>query len=239
MSLLQEQKVHLSEERRQLHRAVEKEHRLIVAERAKAAIGKRLHGQSQDNHFITKSDKAVPTFEIEAMIKAVESEKCKMKDEWKLIKEAKEKLKEKRGVLREDKKLLDVAMKKLANIDHHLESRLDKISNLADDSGRVKKECQQMMNEVKAIEASRAKAISEAKSEAVQRLEAVEREAQRLEALREAVNKERRKLLHTQSAILCSRCTKPIIIEDHSKELSNLGLRTAGDGETVNTSIGK
>ena len=171
------------------------------------------------------------------MIKAVESEKSKMKDEWKLIKETKEKLKEKRGLLREDKKLLDVAMKKLATIDHHLESRLDKVSNLAEDSSRVKKECQQMMNEVKAIEASRAKAISEAKSEAVQRLEAVEREAQRLEALREAVNKERRKLLHTQSAILCSRCTKPIIIEDHSKELSNLGLRTAGDGETVSKEI--
>ena len=72
----------------------------------------------------------------------------------------------------------------------------------------------------------------------MQRLEAVEREAQRLEALRETVNKERRKLLHTKSAILCTRCTKPMInMEDHhgstSKEWSNLGLRTAGDGETV------
>ena len=59
-SLLQEQKANLSEERRQLHRAVEKEHRLIVAERAKAAIGKRLQGhQSPDNHFIMKSDKVI------------------------------------------------------------------------------------------------------------------------------------------------------------------------------------
>ena len=59
MLLLQEQKVNLSEERRQLHRAVEKEHRLIVAERAKAAIGKRLQGQSQDNHNIPKSEKVL------------------------------------------------------------------------------------------------------------------------------------------------------------------------------------
>lgn len=57
--LLQEQKVNLSEERRQLHRAVEKEHRLIVAERAKAAIDKRLQGQSQDNHITTKTDKVL------------------------------------------------------------------------------------------------------------------------------------------------------------------------------------
>lgn len=59
MLLLQEQKVNLSEERRQLHRAVEKEHRLIVAERAKAAIDKRLQGQSQDNHITTKTDKVL------------------------------------------------------------------------------------------------------------------------------------------------------------------------------------
>ena len=38
------------------------------------------------------------------MVKAVECEKVKMKEEWKVIKEAKEKLKEKRALLREDKK---------------------------------------------------------------------------------------------------------------------------------------
>ena len=37
------------------------------------------------------------------------------------------------------------------------------------------------------------------KVEAVQRLEAVEREAQRLETIREAANKERRRLLHTRT----------------------------------------
>ena len=89
-----------------------------------------------------------------------------------------------------------------------------------------------MMNECQAIEAARASAISEAKSEAVKRLEAVEREAQRLETIREAASKERRRLLHTQTAILCSRCQKPLL-EESKIELSNLGLRTAGDGETV------
>ena len=93
-----------------------------------------------------------------------------------------------------------------------------------------------MTDECKSIEAARAKAIAEAKTEAVQRLEAVEREAQRLETIREATNRERRRLLHTRAAILCTRCQRPFEVAttvEHSKELSNLGLRTAGDGETV------
>ena len=67
----------------------------------------------------------------------------------------------------------------------------------------------------------------------------MEREAQRLEAIREATNRERRRLLHTRAAILCTRCQRPFDVataseaHHHSKELSNLGLRTAGDGETV------
>ena len=98
-----------------------------------------------------------------------------------------------------------------------------------------------MTDECKSIEAGREKAIAEAKTEAVQRLEAVEREAQRLEAIREAANRERRRLLHTRAAILCSRCQRPFEAGnvanavEHSKELSNLGLRTAGDGETVSS----
>ena len=65
----------------------------------------------------------------------------------------------------------------------------------------------------------------------------MEREAQRLEAIRETANKERRRLLHTRAAILCTRCQRPLIEDTNNSpktlELSNLGLRTAGDGETV------
>ena len=37
------------------------------------------------------------------------------------------------------------------------------------------------------------------------------------------------------AAILCTRCQKPLL-DDTKIELSNLGLRTAGDGETVSSS---
>ena len=57
----QEQKASLAEERRQLQRAVEKEHRLIVAERAKAAIGKRLERSNNDNQIINKADQVMVT----------------------------------------------------------------------------------------------------------------------------------------------------------------------------------
>merc|ERR1711988_1693592 len=89
-----------------------------------------------------------------------------------------------------------------------------------------------MTDECKSIEAARSKAIAEAKTEAVQRLEAVECEA---------TNRERRRLLHTRAALLCTRCQKPFEVTttatEHSKELSNLGLRTAGDGETISSSL--
>ena len=82
------------------------------------------------------------------MIKVVEAEKQKMASEWQFIKEAKEKLREKRQNLKEDKKLLDIAMKKLAHIDRSLDHRLGKVTSLAEDASRIKKECGQMMDEV-------------------------------------------------------------------------------------------
>ena len=170
--------------------------------------------------------------EIEAMIKAIEGERKRVASEWESISQAKTKLMHKRQTLQEDKKLIDEALRKIASIDRSLEKRLNKVDQLVEDSSRIKAECHQMTEDCQAIEAGRTKAISEAKAEAVQRLEAVEREAQRLEAIREAANKERRRLLHTRSAILCTRCQKPLI-DDSKIDLSNLGLRTAGDGETV------
>ena len=129
-------------------------------------------------------------------------------------------------------------------VDNAIEKKLGKVEDLLEASGGIRKECQAMTDECKSIEAGREKAIAEAKTEAVQRLEAVEREAQRLEAIREAANRERRRLLHTRAAILCSRCQRPFeagnaanAVEHHSKELSNLGLRTAGDGETVSSQL--
>ena len=57
----------------------------------------------------------------------------------------------------------------------------------------------------------------------MKRLEAVEHEAQQLEAIREAANKDRRRLLYTRSAILCTCCQKPLM--DGTKiDLSNQGL---------------
>ena len=149
--------------------------------------------------------------------------------------------------MREDKKLIDEALHKLASIDRNIDKKLSKVDNLVEDTGQIRNDCRKMMDDCKAIELGRSKAIAEAKSEAVQRLEAVEREAQRLEAIREAASKERRRLLHTRSAILCTRCQRPMIEQadnsiKHSSpkaalELSNLGLRTAGDGETLSSSL--
>ena len=82
------------------------------------------------------------------MIKVVETEKQKMAAEWQSIKEAKEKVREKRQNLKEDKKLLEIAMKKLAHIDRSLDHRLGKVTSLTEDAGRIKKECGQMMDEV-------------------------------------------------------------------------------------------
>ena len=176
--------------------------------------------------------------EIEAMIKAIEAEKTRVSQQWKSISEAKTKLSNKKQNLREDKKLIEDALRKMAAIDGSIDKKLSKVEGLVAASGGIRKECQAMTDECKSIEAARSKAIAEAKTEAVQRLEAVEREAQRLESIREATNRERRRLLHTRAAILCTRCQRPfevtaVATTEHSKELSNLGLRTAGDGETV------
>ena len=170
------------------------------------------------------------------MIKAIEAEKTRVSQQWKSIAEAKTKLSNKKQNLREDKKLIEDALRKMAAIDGSIDKKLSKVEGLVAASGGIRKECQAMTDECKSIEAARAKAIAEAKTEAVQRLEAVEREAQRLEAIRETTNRERRRLLHTRAAILCTRCQRPFEVAttvEHSKELSNLGLRTAGDGETV------
>ena len=74
-----------------------------------------------------------------------------------------------------------------------------------------------MTEDCHAIESGRSKAISEAKAEAVQRLEAVEREAQRLETIREAANKERRRLLHTRTGTL------PCLVNRHCPDILELG----------------
>ena len=171
---------------------------------------------------------------FDSFFKAVEGERKRLAGEWEAISQAKTKLTHKKQSLHEDKKLIDEALHKLASIDRSLEKRLNKVDQLVEDSNRIKIECRQMTKDCQAIEDGRTKAISEAKAEAVQRLEAVEREAQRLEAIREAANKDRRRLLHTRSAILCTRCQKPLI-DDTKIELSNLGLRTAGDGETLSS----
>jgi DNA repair exonuclease SbcCD ATPase subunit len=174
--------------------------------------------------------------EIEAMIGVIEAERKKVGKQWEVINAANGKLKAKKESLREDKKLIEDAMHKFAKAERSLDKRLTEADSLAEAASNVREDCQRMTEECKAIETARSKVISEAKAEAVQRLEAVERESQRLEAIREAANKERRRLLHTRTAVLCTRCQSPLVEAGDTKELSNLGLRTAGDGETVRSS---
>ena len=103
------------------------------------------------------------THELEAMIKAVETEKKRMLEEWETIGEAKNKLSTKRQRLREDKKLIDEALRKLASIDNNIDRRLSKADNLVEDSSRIRNDCRKMMDDCKAIESSRSNAIAEAK----------------------------------------------------------------------------
>jgi hypothetical protein len=48
----------LEDERRQLHRAIEKEHRYLMAEKAKMAIGKRLAASDPQSIYITEVSSA-------------------------------------------------------------------------------------------------------------------------------------------------------------------------------------
>merc|ERR1719464_1968479 len=212
---------------------------VATASNKAAAAAKTVAGPTGLFHHAAASSMAVKDHqhEIEAMIKAIEGERKRVAGEWESISQAKTKLMHKRQSLHEDKKLIDEALRKLASIDRSLEKRLSKVDQLVEDSNRIRGECRLMTEDCHAIESGRGKAISEAKVEAVQRLEAVEREAQRLETIREAANKERRRLLHTRTASLCTRCQKPLL-DDTKIELSNLGLRTAGDGETLSSGMG-
>ena len=54
--------------------------------------------------------------EVEAMIKAIEAEKQRVAQQWKVISEAKTKLSGKKQRLREDKKLIEDALRKMASI---------------------------------------------------------------------------------------------------------------------------
>ena len=54
--------------------------------------------------------------EVEAMIKAIEAEKQRLAQQWKVISEAKTKLSGKKQRLREDKKLIEDALRKMASI---------------------------------------------------------------------------------------------------------------------------
>ncbi len=167
------------------------------------------------------------------MSAVVEEEREKVREQWDRIANAKARLQEKSAGLREDRKSIEAAIKKMAAVDREVSRRIDELSEVAQLCARTKQDCQEKFRACKAIEAERERMIGEAKGEAVKRLEAVEREVQRLEAIRVAASKERRRLLHTRQTVMCSRCTNPLSDAFESRELSNLGLRTAGDGATV------
>ncbi len=167
------------------------------------------------------------------MTAVVEEERSKVREQWEKISKAKIKLQEKHANLREDQKTIEAAIKKMASVEKEVSRRIDELSEVAQLCGQTKQECTEKLRACKAIESERERMISEAKGEAVKRLEAVEREVQRLESIRVAASKERRRLLHSRQTVTCTRCQNPLSDAFESRELSNLGLRTAGDGATV------
>jgi hypothetical protein len=54
-----------------------------------------------------------------------------------------------------------------------------------------------------------------------------------LDAKRNELAKERRRMLNTRHSILCSRCKNPLASSSDAVHsgMTNLGLRTAGDGQ--------
>ena len=96
----------------------------------------------------------------------------------------------------------------------------------------MNEECKYHLSKCQDSEANKLEVIAEAERQ----YQSIVQEAKKLELAKHETAKERRKLLNTRSAILCSRCQKPLVdLFDVKRE--GLGSRTSGDGEMNDTEV--
>ena len=96
-------------------------------------------------------------------------------------------------------------------------------------TSKLQNECRIHLNDCLALEASRQEVLIN-----------VEKKLQGITQIEENINKskldlmkERKRLMNTRNSILCTACQQPLADRYEMKKhvLTNLGLRTAGDGE--------
>ena len=100
-------------------------------------------------------------------------------------------------------------------------------------SSQLEIECQTHLDECLSLEASRQEVLIDAEK----RLRAISQVKENITKAKEELAKERKRLLNTRNAILCTSCQQPLAADRFQMEkqgLTNLGLRTAGDGEHRN-----
>ena len=88
--------------------------------------------------------------------------------------------------------------------------------------------CRSQLNDCLALEASRHEILMDSEK----RLSAVTEVEKNIDKKKIDLAKERKRLLNTRNSILCTSCQQPLAdrFEMQKHGLTNLGLRTAGDG---------
>ena len=100
-------------------------------------------------------------------------------------------------------------------------------------TSRLGLECQTHLDECVSLEASRHEVLIDAEK----RLKAISDIKENISKAKEELVKERKRLLNTRNSILCTSCQQPLAadrLEMEKQGWTNLGLRTAGDGEHHN-----
>ena len=96
-------------------------------------------------------------------------------------------------------------------------------------TSKLQNECRTHLNDCLALEASRQEVLINVEK----KLHGITQAEENINKSKLDLMKERKRLMNTRNSILCSACQQPLADRYEMKKhgLTNLGLRTAGDGE--------